>query len=40
VLDDVKGETVTIGVSAPAVKFDRFWPKAQTVLNSVEWKGA
>ncbi len=38
VLENVKGKTVTIAISAPAAKFDEFWPKAQTVLKSVEWK--
>jgi hypothetical protein len=38
VLENVKGETVTIAVSAPAAKFDEFWPKVQTVLKSIEWK--
>ena len=36
---DVGGETVLIDVSAPADKFDEFLPKAQKVLDSVEWKG-
>ena len=38
VLDNVKGETVTIAVSAPAAKFDEFWTKAHQVLTTVEWK--
>ncbi len=40
VLENVKGETVTIAVSAPAAKFDEFWRKAQKVLKTVEWKDA
>jgi hypothetical protein len=40
VLEDVKGETVTIFFGAPAAEFDEFWPKAKTVLKTVEWKGA
>jgi hypothetical protein len=40
VLDDVQGDTVTIGVSAPAEKFDEFMSEVQQVLESIEWKGA
>jgi hypothetical protein len=36
---DVGGETVIIDVAAPEDKFDAFLPKAQKVLESVEWKG-
>jgi hypothetical protein len=36
---DVKGEPMVITVSASADKFDEFLPKAQKVLDSVEWKG-
>ena len=36
---DVGGETVLIDVFAPADSFDEFLPKAQKVLDSVEWKG-
>src|SRR5215211_6699153 len=39
VIVDVGGETVIINVFAPAGKFDAFSPKAQEVLDSVEWKG-
>jgi uncharacterized protein YjbI with pentapeptide repeats len=37
---DVKGETVIIDVSAASAenKFDEFLPKAQKVLDTVEWK--
>jgi hypothetical protein len=34
-----EGETVIIQVSAPTGTFDEFLPKAQKVLDSVEWKG-
>jgi uncharacterized protein YjbI with pentapeptide repeats len=37
---DVKGETVVINVSASPDKFDEFLPKAQKVLDTVEWRGA
>jgi hypothetical protein len=40
VLDHVEGETVTIAITALADKFDEFLPKAQKVLDTVEWKGA
>jgi hypothetical protein len=39
VIVDVEGETVVIDVAAPTNKFDEFLPKAQKVLDSVEWKG-
>jgi hypothetical protein len=39
VIVEVGGETVVIDVSAPADKFDEFLPKAQKVLDTVEWKG-
>jgi hypothetical protein len=39
VLEDVKGETVTIGIGSPAPTFDEFLPKAQKVLHSVKWSG-
>jgi uncharacterized protein YjbI with pentapeptide repeats len=35
---DVGGETVVIDVAAPADRFDAVLPKAQEVLDSVEWK--
>src|SRR5215210_1750274 len=37
---DVKGETVIIDVAAPSAenKFDEFLPKAEKVLDTVEWK--
>jgi hypothetical protein len=37
---DIESETVIIDVSAPAGKFDEFFPKAQKVLDTVEWEGA
>jgi uncharacterized protein YjbI with pentapeptide repeats len=39
VIVDVQGETVLIYASAPTDKSDEFLPKAQKVLDSVEWKG-
>lgn len=39
VLEDVEGETVTIGIGSPAPTFDAFLPKAQEVLDSVKWSG-
>lgn len=39
VLKDIEGKTVIIGSNAyPASKFDNFIPKAQKVLDTVEWK--
>jgi hypothetical protein len=40
VLEDVKGETVTIGVGSPANEFDEFAPEAQKVIDSMEWTGS
>ena len=39
VLEDVQGETVTIGSNSGATEFDEFLPEAQKVLDSVEWRG-
>ena len=39
VIANVEGETVIIDAGAPEGKFDEFLPKAQKVLDSVEWKG-
>jgi len=40
IIVDVRGETVLIDVAAETEgKFDEFLPKAQKVLDSVEWKG-
>jgi hypothetical protein len=38
-LKDVKGKTVTIMVESSALGFDEFLPKAQQVIETVEWKG-
>jgi hypothetical protein len=35
---DVGGQTVVINVTAPPGKFDAFSPKAQKMLDAVEWK--
>jgi hypothetical protein len=40
VLEDVEGETVTIGFVSPASEFDEFAPKAQKVLDTVKWRGS
>lgn len=40
VLEDVEGETVTILFGGPAVDFEEFLPKAQKVIDTVEWEGA
>jgi hypothetical protein len=40
VLEDVKGDTVMIWYAGPPETFDEFAPRAQKVLDSVEWKGA
>ena len=37
VLDDVEGERVVVAVEAKARDFERFLPKAQEVLETVEW---
>ena len=39
VLDDVDHKTVTISVLAPTAEFGENWPKAQQVLDTVEWRG-
>jgi hypothetical protein len=39
VLEDVKGETVTIGFASPITAFEEFLPEAQKVIDSVEWEG-
>jgi uncharacterized protein YjbI with pentapeptide repeats len=36
----VEGEMVVIDVAGPVNEFDDFLPKAQKVLDSVEWRGA
>ncbi len=40
VLENVGGERVTIVVEAPAEDFEEFLPKAQEIIDTVEWKGA
>jgi hypothetical protein len=40
VLDDVKGDTVTIDFAAPVVLFDEFAPEAKKVVDSVKWEGS
>jgi hypothetical protein len=39
-LEDVEGETVTIGFVSPACEFGEHAPEAQKVLESVEWRGS
>jgi hypothetical protein len=40
VLEDVEGETVTIGFVSPASEFGEHAPEAQKVLESVDWRGS
>jgi hypothetical protein len=40
VLEDVKGETVTMGFASLATDFDKFAPEAQKVIDGVEWTGS
>jgi len=42
VLDDVKGETVTIdfGAGAPGTKFDEYAPEGQKLVDSIKWTGS
>jgi hypothetical protein len=40
VFEDMKGGTVTIGFVSPASDFDEFAPKAQKVIDTVEWGGS
>ena len=40
VLEDVEGETVTIGFASPASEIGEFASEAQKVLDSVEWRGS
>jgi hypothetical protein len=39
VLEEVKGETVTIGFGSPTSEFDEFAPEGQKVVDTVKWKG-
>ena len=40
VLEDVEGETVTIGFFSPASEFEEFVPEAQKVIDTVKWGGS
>ena len=40
VLEDVKGDTVTVAIHGPATGFDEFAPEAQKVVDSVKWTGS
>ena len=40
ILEDVKGETVTIGMGSLTGGFDEFASKAQKVVDSVKWEGS
>jgi hypothetical protein len=39
VLEDIKGETVTMGFASQATDFVEFAPEAQKVIDTVKWKG-
>jgi hypothetical protein len=39
VLEDLEGETVTIGFVSPASEFEEFVPEAQKVIDTVKWRG-
>ncbi len=39
VLEDVGGDTVVVGFLGPADEFDEHAPKAQKVIDTVEWRG-
>jgi hypothetical protein len=40
VLENVKGETVTIGWGSPVSEFAEFAPEAQKVIGTVKWTGS
>ncbi|MDQ3863349.1 MAG: hypothetical protein M3317_07605, partial [Actinomycetota bacterium] len=40
ILEDIKGETVSIVFGSPAASFDEFAPEAEKVLQSVKWSGS
>jgi hypothetical protein len=40
VLEDIKGETVTMGYASRATDFDEFVPEAQKVIDTVKWRGS
>jgi hypothetical protein len=39
VLEDLEGDTVTIGSFSPASEFEEFVPEAQKVIDTVKWRG-
>ena len=39
VLEDLEGETVTIGFFSPPSEFEEFAPEAQKVIDTVKWRG-
>ena len=39
VLEDLEGETGTIGFFSPASEFGKFVPEAQKVIDTVKWRG-
>src|SRR5215217_373792 len=40
VLEDLEGETVTIGFFSPASEFEEFVPEAQKVIDTEKWAGS
>ena len=40
VVEDVKGQTVTIVVETTPLGFEEFLPKAEQVVDSVKWSGS
>jgi len=40
VVEDIKGETVTMGYASRATDFDEFAPEAQKVIDTVKWRGS
>ena len=40
VVEDLKGETVTMGYASRATDFDEFAPEAQKVIYTVKWAGS
>jgi hypothetical protein len=40
ILEDVKGQTVIIDFGSSAAEFDEYWPQAEKVVQSVQWKGS
>jgi hypothetical protein len=40
VLEDVGGQRVTVAAEAIVADFEEFWPKAQEVIDTVEWEEA